>query len=110
VSPPSDNSQDVVKDVVIRDTIHEVLELVPTLPRLQRLSGMLRGREYDEGHEEDDEIDEDDGRSVSIRNAFLSICRLCSRIREEDSLTKVHGTCYKLVITNLLKVSGHGVY
>ena len=66
--PPNDASGDASKDVVIRDTIHEILELVPTLPKLQKLSGMLRGREYDEGHDEDEDmaVDDEDGRPVSL--------------------------------------------
>lgn len=71
VTPPAEGSQE---DVVIRDTIHEVLELVPTLPRLQKLSGMLRGREYDEGHDEDEDMDEENTtRSVSIFDFLLFI-------------------------------------
>lgn len=53
VTSPEDDCGGSGSDVVIRDTIHEVLEVVPTLPRLQRLTGMLRGQEYDEGHEDD---------------------------------------------------------
>ncbi|THH32287.1 hypothetical protein EUX98_g1901 [Antrodiella citrinella] len=49
------------EDVVIRDTLHEVLELVPSVPRLQVLNGLLRGREYDEGHEDEDMEDSQEG-------------------------------------------------
>lgn len=75
VTPPDGASEESSYDVVIRDTIHEVLEVVPTLPRLQRLSGMLRGREYDEGHEDDDDVDmeDDEGRLVS---ALCCICEI----------------------------------
>ncbi|KAH8093963.1 sister chromatid cohesion protein Dcc1 [Cristinia sonorae] len=51
--------------VVIRDTLHEVLEPVVSVPKLQVLNGLLRGRVYDEGHEdvdEDVEMEEDDRR------------------------------------------------
>ena len=64
VSPPTDTNPATAdnKDVVIRDQVHEILELVPTLPKLQKLGGLLRGREYAEGHDEDDdmEVDHDD--------------------------------------------------
>ncbi|KAI0093396.1 sister chromatid cohesion protein Dcc1 [Irpex rosettiformis] len=64
VVTPTSNPQ----DVVIRRQIHEILEPVPCLPRLQKLSTLLRGREYDEGHEEDEEIGEDEeGRPVSFK-------------------------------------------
>lgn len=52
---------------MIRDTIHEVLEVVPTLPKLQRLGGVLRGQEYDEGHEDEDvHMEFEEGRLVSV--------------------------------------------
>lgn len=66
VTPPPDTAGNTSEDIVIRDTVHEVLELVPSLPRLQRLNGMLRGREYDEGHE-DEEMDIDENESQSVR-------------------------------------------
>lgn len=34
-------------DLVIRDQLHEYLELVPILPRLEQLDSLLRGAEYD---------------------------------------------------------------
>ncbi|KXN89658.1 putative sister chromatid cohesion protein DCC1 [Leucoagaricus sp. SymC.cos] len=37
--------------VAIRDELHEILELIPTVPRLYKLAGLLRGREYDESDE-----------------------------------------------------------
>ncbi|TFY64603.1 hypothetical protein EVG20_g5889 [Dentipellis fragilis] len=45
--------------VVIRESLGEILELQPTVPRLQRLRGLLRGMEWGEGAE--DEEDEEDG-------------------------------------------------
>lgn len=44
--------------MTIRDELHEILELVPCVPRLHKLNGLLRGREYDEGHEEDEQPEE----------------------------------------------------
>lgn len=61
VTPPSDLSS-TDEDIVIRDQLHEIFEAIPCIPRLQKLSGLLRGRDYDEGHEEDEEeLDEDEG-------------------------------------------------
>ncbi|KAJ3537045.1 hypothetical protein NM688_g6747 [Phlebia brevispora] len=56
-------------DLVIRDQIHEVLELVPCLPKLDKLGGLLRGREYDEGRDDEEDMDEDmdDGRPTKRR-------------------------------------------
>jgi len=52
--------------IVIRDTSHELLQVAPILPKVHRLAGLLRGREYDEGREDlDDDIlnDEQDTQS-----------------------------------------------
>lgn len=38
--------------ICVRDQMHEVLELTPTVPRLNKLATKLRGMEYDEGDEE----------------------------------------------------------
>ena len=38
--------------IVIRDTGHELLQVAPVLPKVHKLVGLLRGREYDEGHED----------------------------------------------------------
>lgn len=72
LTPPSDTKVGEIApsdaDVVIRDQMHEVLEVVPTLPRLQKLEGLLRGREYDEGHERDEEDEMDvDGEDETDR-------------------------------------------
>jgi len=61
--------------IVIRDQVNEILELVPSVPRLHKLGTMLRGWEYDEDEGQDDiDVDVDmDGveRPVSplIRSA-----------------------------------------
>lgn len=41
--------------ICVRDQMHEVLELTPTVPRLNKLATKLRGMEYDEGDEEQPE-------------------------------------------------------
>lgn len=68
IVPPKDTELDGGRsdDLVIRDQLHEILELVPSLPKMQKLGGLLRGREYDEGREEEDEmdVDPDGGRWV----------------------------------------------
>ncbi|KAH9176582.1 sister chromatid cohesion protein Dcc1 [Lactarius sanguifluus] len=54
ISPPSDadgNSD----QVMIQDSLNELLELVPTVPRLHRLNTLLKGHEWEEGREEEDE-------------------------------------------------------
>ena len=52
--------------IFIRDTSHELLQVTPVLPKVHRLVGLLRGREYDEGREDlDDDMlgDEQDIQS-----------------------------------------------
>ena len=49
-------------DVVIRDQIHEILELVPTVPKLDRLDAILRQSQYNE----DDDLYVDDERQVRL--------------------------------------------
>ena len=45
LTPPS---CDETGDAIIREKIHEILELHPTIPKLHRLNGILRGHEYDD--------------------------------------------------------------
>jgi hypothetical protein len=57
---------EVQDQIVIRDTSHELLQVAPILPKVYRLAGLLRGREYDEGREDlDDDVldDEQDNQS-----------------------------------------------
>lgn len=46
--------------IVIRDQLNEIVELMPTVPKLHKLTSLLRGLDYDEGHE-DIEVDTSDG-------------------------------------------------
>lgn len=62
VTPPGDD--DALQGVVIRDQVNEILELAPAVPKLYKLSAMLKGREYDDG-EEDADMDADMEASVS---------------------------------------------
>lgn len=55
ITPPPDAFASKFTDngVVIRDQLNEIIELAPIVPKLHKLSTLLRGREYDEEHEED---------------------------------------------------------
>ena len=46
--------------IVIRDQLNEIIELMTTVPKLHKLTSLLRGLDYDEGHE-DIEVDTSDG-------------------------------------------------
>ena len=57
---PDDCSTEFAEDaVVIRDQLNEVIELIPAVAKLQKLSVLIRDRQYDEGNEE--EVEEHDG-------------------------------------------------
>ena len=54
--------------IEVQESLSEILELAPTVPKLHRLRGLLRGMQWEEGHEDEDEevgYDEFD-RPVSI--------------------------------------------
>ena len=42
--------------IVIRDQVNEILELVPSVPRLHKLGTLLRGLEYDGDEDKDVQI------------------------------------------------------
>ncbi|KAF8195807.1 sister chromatid cohesion protein Dcc1, partial [Mycena galopus ATCC 62051] len=51
VTPPAESGTDTV---VIRDQVNEILELTPAVPKLHKISALLRGREYDDVHDSED--------------------------------------------------------
>lgn len=54
--PDSDCIPQFVDDaVVIRDQLKEVIELTPSVPKLHKLSRLLKDRQYDERLEEEEE-------------------------------------------------------
>lgn len=68
VTPPPDTALDFADDaVVIRDQVNEILELAPAVPKISKLVALLRGREYDETNEDDDEEDTD------VRRCWLRV-------------------------------------
>jgi len=54
---------EVQDQLAIRDTSRELLQVTPVLPKVHKLVGLLRGREYDEGREDldDDMLDDEQG-------------------------------------------------
>ena len=50
--PDVDGSED---QVVIQDSLNELLELVPAVPKLHRMNVLLKEHVWEEGQEEDDE-------------------------------------------------------
>lgn len=66
--PHIDGSEE--NQVFIQDSLNELLELVPAVPKLHRMNVLLREHEWEEGHEEDDVVvDVDESfRAVSTRD------------------------------------------
>lgn len=58
--------------------LSQIIELVPTVPKLHRLRTVLKGCEYEEGHERDDDTasgNEDEGGEGErpVRSAFYDL-------------------------------------
>ncbi|KIJ99391.1 hypothetical protein K443DRAFT_102282 [Laccaria amethystina LaAM-08-1] len=68
ITPPPDAFASKFTDtgVVIRDQLNEIIELAPIVPKLHKLSTLLRGREYD------DEEHDEDASSVRFRAASFT--------------------------------------
>jgi len=62
------NANETSGEMVIRSQLNDILELVPSVPRLHRLGGLLKGMEYDENAaDEDDSMEEDERRGTKRR-------------------------------------------
>ncbi|TFY76699.1 hypothetical protein EWM64_g7313 [Hericium alpestre] len=73
MTPPKRDTVEADGDreaVVIRDTLGEILELVPAVPKLHRLKGLLRGMEWEEGHEDEDDEGEGDSPKPQKRQGY----------------------------------------
>ncbi|EPQ57498.1 hypothetical protein GLOTRDRAFT_39106 [Gloeophyllum trabeum ATCC 11539] len=60
LTPAPEAGEGMGDKVVIQDELHDIIELVPSLPKLHKLKGILRGLEYDEGYEDEEMMDEDE--------------------------------------------------
>jgi sister chromatid cohesion protein DCC1 len=65
-SPHLDGSEE--NQVVIQDSLNELLELAPAVPKLHRMNVLLKEHEWEEGHDEDEEEEEESFRAVSTRD------------------------------------------
>ena len=83
--------------VFIRDELHEILEITPTVPKLHKLGDLLRGREYDES----DEPDSESKVRVIVLVLVFDGSDMTSRVQlQVIILIKTFETRYKLVIQN----------
>jgi sister chromatid cohesion protein DCC1 len=97
VTSPLDASsaQNSNDGVVIRDQVNEIMELTPCVPKLYKLATLLRGREYDEG--EDDNVSENHEVCPVIYTIVEALGRLSCR---KGSVMKMLEQKFKLVIAN----------
>ncbi|PIL34002.1 hypothetical protein GSI_03710 [Ganoderma sinense ZZ0214-1] len=77
--------EDEPVEVFIRDQLSEVIELVPSVPRLHKLKSLLRGQEYDEGHEDEDMVSDDEDVGVSRRRDRLAYDDARALIQASDA-------------------------
>jgi sister chromatid cohesion protein DCC1 len=63
LASPSSHFDGSENQVVIQDTLNELLKLVPAVPKLHRMNVLLEEHEWEEGREEEDES----FRAVSTR-------------------------------------------
>ena len=54
VSPRPDVDDGSEDQVVIQDSLNELLELVPAVPKLHRMKMLLKGHEWEEGQEDEE--------------------------------------------------------
>jgi hypothetical protein len=97
-------------EVYLSEEIHEIMELVPIVPKLDRINGMLRGSEYrEEDAMEEDESRDDTQVRPSIRHylmiKWLRILRGLLVIPE-----KIYSRWSKPVTQNLQMQSDRGIY
>ncbi|KAG6869263.1 hypothetical protein C0993_000016 [Termitomyces sp. T159_Od127] len=93
-SPPDASSLDFADDaVVIRDQVTEILELTPAVPKLHTLSTLLRGKEFDGDHDDDDGYAETtDATKMTYDDALQTI--QASDIELERGLRERHILVY----------------
>lgn len=91
-------------EVAIRGQLHEILEPVPCLPKLQKLGSLLRGREYDEGHEDEELDDAEEYRPVSVCLSIEYVSHELYRSRKHVSRMTMREKCCKQAITSWRKV------
>ena len=87
-------------DVVIQDQLSEIMELVPSIPKLHKLGGLLKGMEYDDSLEEMQ--GEGDQRPVSACSRYWKRRYLyCANRTNGESLhMRKLGQKYKRVTLN----------
>ena len=83
--------------VVIRDQLKEIIELTPSVPKLHKLSRVLKDRQYDESFEEDDE---DDSVVGFLAKSVLSPFFVETTLIRNATLMKMREGMYRRAMQN----------
>jgi sister chromatid cohesion protein DCC1 len=93
-SPPDMSSSEFSNDaVVIHDQVSEIMEITPSVPKLHKLSTLLGGREYDEGHDNDSVPENHEVRPVIhiiVKGISTQQCR--KRLSYEDIQAEIQAS------------------
>ena len=91
VSPSPHDMDGSENQVVIQDSLNELLELVPAVPKLHRMNVLLKEHEWEEGHEEEEE---EGFRAVSTGDKFYAyLARLIEIIPQGNAETIYSRRC-----------------
>ncbi|KAF9792717.1 sister chromatid cohesion protein Dcc1 [Thelephora terrestris] len=75
--------------ITIRGTNREILQVTPILPKVHKLVGLLRGREYDEGREDldDDFLDgeQDTQNQQQAKKGYLTYAQALTEIQASEA-------------------------
>jgi hypothetical protein len=109
VSPRPDVDDGGEDQVVIQDSLSELLELVPAVPKLYRMNVLLRGHEWEEGQEDEESF----GAVGTWSGPITSMARLIwlsPRRSKKDLLSTKPGENSRQAIKNSRKHSKRKIY
>ncbi|KAJ6485139.1 sister chromatid cohesion protein Dcc1 [Mycena vitilis] len=90
VTPQPDSSDE--DTVVIRDQVNEILELTPTVPKLHKLSALLKGQQYDDVHDSEDHDPAFEGLTYAVARAAIQASDLeLARGLRVQRILDIHG-------------------
>lgn len=106
--PHVDGSED---QVVIQDSLNELLELAPAVPKLHRMIVLLKEHLWEEGQdEEEDESFSAVGTWLGPLPPMAGLERRFSRLSGSDSPSTMLGQSFRLATKNSPKHSKRSIY
>lgn len=108
--PDVDGSED---QVVIQDSLKELLELVPAVPKLHRMNVLLKEHVWEEGQEEEEEEDESFSAVGTWLGPIPPMAGLKGRfyrLNGSDLPSTMLGQSFRLAIKNSPKHSKISIY